>query len=408
MWDVRTIDSSEADLFRRRVSRGFGRGGDADVATRERFDAIVDLDRTLAAFDGRDIVGTCSAFPFGVTVPGGASVPMAGTTVITVQPTHRRMGVMRALMSAHLSDIAERGEPLAGLWASESSIYGRFGYAPATYRHKSVIDGRAVEVPTSPPPGQVVRFLEGEEIEPTVRAVYETIRPMATGMLTRSDAWWKHRVLADPEESRAGRSPHRHVLVEEDGHPVGYVTFRQKDRWEDFRPLGEVHVSEIMTVTAPARQALWRFLTNIDLFPTVEWWNMPVDELLPDLAPDFRSIRRTLADSLWVRLMSVEPALEQRRYEDGGEVVFEVADEMWPDNTGVYRLTVQDGRASCERSSSRPSLRFPIDVLGHLYLGGGNAITMADAGRIEGDEEAVIAIHRLFRTARAPWCPEVF
>ena len=111
MWDVRTIESSEADLFRRRVSRGFGRGGDADVASRERFDAIVDLDRTLAAFDGADIVGTCSAFPLGVTVPGGATATMAGTTVITVQPTHRRMGVMRALMSAKWLDIRDSAMP---------------------------------------------------------------------------------------------------------------------------------------------------------------------------------------------------------------------------------------------------------------------------------------------------------
>ncbi|MGB8360632.1 MAG: GNAT family N-acetyltransferase [Acidimicrobiia bacterium] len=407
MWEVRTIESSEADLFRRRVSRGFGRGGDADVASRERFDAIVDLDRTLAAFDGGDIVGTCSAFPLGVTVPGGATAPMAGTTVITVQPTHRRMGVMRALMSSHLADIADRGEPLAGLWASESSIYGRFGYAPATYRHKAVIDGSAIEVPSAPS-GQVVRFLEGDETEPVVRGIYEAVRPIRAGMLTRSDAWWKHRVLADPEESRDGRSPHRHVVVEEDGHALGYATFRQRDKWEDFRSFGEIHVSEIVTASARARHALWRFLMNIDLFPTVEWWNMPVDESLPDIAPDFRSIRRTLADSLWVRVMSVEAALEQRRYEDAGEVVFEVADETWPDNTGVYRLTVEEGRASCERSISPPSLRFLVDVLGHLYLGGGNALSMADAGRIEGDEEAVMTLHRLFRAARSPWCPEVF
>lgn len=407
MWDVRTIEGSEADLFRRRVSRGFGRGGDADVASRERFDAIVDLDRTLAAFDGADIVGTCSAFPLGVTVPGGATATMAGTTVITVQPTHRRMGVMRALMSSHLADIADRGEPLAGLWASESSIYGRFGYAPATYRHKAVIDGRAIVVPSAPP-GKVVRFLEGDETEPVVRRVYEAVRPTRAGMLTRSDAWWKYRVLADPEESRGGRSPRRHVVVEEDGHALGYATFSQRDKWEDFRSLGEIHVSEIVTASATARHALWRFLMNIDLFPTVEWWNMPVDESLPDIAPDFRSIRRTLADSLWVRVMSVEAALEQRRYEDAGEVVFEVADETWPDNTGVYRLTVEEGRASCERTTNRPSLGFLVDVLGHLYLGGGNALSMAEAGRIEGDEEAVITLHRLFRTARLPWCPEVF
>lgn len=409
MWDVRTIESSEADLFRSRVSRGFGRGGDADVASRERFDAIVEVDRTLAAFDGDDIIGTCSAFSFGITVPGGAEVPMGGTTVVTVQPTHRRQGVMRALMDSHFDDVERKGEPLAGLWASESSIYGRFGYAPATYRERATIDARSIEVADPGGSGRVVRFLGRDESKQVMRAVYESARPDTAGMLTRSDVWWSHRLLADPETSRGDRSPLRHLVVEEAGVPVGYATFRQKALWEDFRSLGEIHVSEIITMNPSARRALWSFLTNIDLFPTVEWWNMPVDDPLPDMAGDFRSVRRGITDSLWLRVMDVKAALEMREYEEDGEVVFEVADESRPDNSGVYRLTVEGGSGSCERATANINApRFGVDVLGHLYLGGGSALGMASAARIEGDGDAVMALHRLFRTARAPWCPEVF
>ena len=38
------------------------------------------------------------------------------------------------MMTHQLEQVAERGEPLAALWASESLIYGRFGYGPATNR----------------------------------------------------------------------------------------------------------------------------------------------------------------------------------------------------------------------------------------------------------------------------------
>ena len=34
----------------------------------------------------------------------------------------------------------ERGEPLAGLSASEGSIYGRYGFGPATYRTRWEIE----------------------------------------------------------------------------------------------------------------------------------------------------------------------------------------------------------------------------------------------------------------------------
>ena len=36
------------------------------------------------------------------------------------------------MMRAQLADVRERGEPLAALWASEETIYGRFGYGLAS------------------------------------------------------------------------------------------------------------------------------------------------------------------------------------------------------------------------------------------------------------------------------------
>ena len=48
-------------------------------------------------------------------------------------PTHRRRGVLRAMMRAQIDDIHARGEPIAALWASEETIYGRFGYGMASF-----------------------------------------------------------------------------------------------------------------------------------------------------------------------------------------------------------------------------------------------------------------------------------
>ena len=36
------------------------------------------------------------------------------------------------MMRAQLDDVHERGEPMALLWASEETIYGRFGYGMAS------------------------------------------------------------------------------------------------------------------------------------------------------------------------------------------------------------------------------------------------------------------------------------
>jgi len=407
MFEVRTITPDDAELFRRRVSRGFGGDAENDTASVERFEAIFEYDRTLAAFDGDDIIGTGAGFSLGLTVPGGVEVPMGGTTVITVQPTHRRRGVLRSLMERHFDDVAERGEPLAGLWASESSIYGRFGYGPATYRSIASIGSQGVDFGGQPAKGSV-RLVEADEAEPILRSVYEDARPTRAGMLTRSDAWWTHRLMADPEAWRESKSARRYLVYEEDGEVTGYATYRQKSKWEDFLADGTVDVTEVVATTSTAHSSIWSFLTSVDLFPNVEWWNMPLDDPLPFKITDPRRVVRKMSDGLWVRVMDVPAALSARSYHYDGHLVFGVEDRARPENTGTYRLEVSDGVGHCERVSGAGEVVVDIDVLGHLYLGAGDARGMAEAGRIEGDPGAVRRLHRIMRTDRQPWCPEVF
>ena len=58
------------------------------------------------------------------------------------------------MMRSHIDEVHERGEPLAALWASESLIYGRFGFGLAAYMCQTEIDvphgefAKPVERPT--------------------------------------------------------------------------------------------------------------------------------------------------------------------------------------------------------------------------------------------------------------------
>ena len=98
----------------------------------ERWAQTLPHDRMHAAFEEGQIVGGAGAFPFELSVPGG-SLPCAGVTAVGVHPTHRRRGVLRSMMDTQLRDVHERGEPIAALWASEETIYGRFGYGIASW-----------------------------------------------------------------------------------------------------------------------------------------------------------------------------------------------------------------------------------------------------------------------------------
>ena len=54
------------------------------------------------------------------------------------------------MMEAQLRDVRERGEPVAALWASEETIYGRFGYGLASLALHVEAERSAVRDPPEP------------------------------------------------------------------------------------------------------------------------------------------------------------------------------------------------------------------------------------------------------------------
>ncbi len=401
---VRPITDDEVDTFRRRLSRGFG--GDAlEDEDSTNFRRIVELPRTVAAFDRGDLVGTCVAFSLEVTVPGGA-LPMGGTTMVTVQPTHRRRGVLRAMMKEHLDEVRRRGEPLAGLWASEGSIYARFGFGPAAEACDARLDGRAVTFSGDGPDGSV-RLIEPQECNAILPPVYDRVRATRPGMLSRSDDWWAARHFQDPKHRRGDRSAKRCAVYEDGGAATGYAVYRQKVGRDSIAE-GEVFVVELIAATPDAHDGLWRFLSSIDLFPNVRYPHLPADDELHWRLTDARRLERSVRDTLWLRLMNVATALSRRSYGAQGGLVLGVRDPFMPENGGSYRLEARAGSAACRRCSDEPDLELGIDALSAVYLGGHRPSTLARAGSVRGAADALATADRLFAWAPLPWCPEVF
>ena len=152
----------------------------------QRFTKLLPLDRMFGAWSNGAVVGGAGSFPFDLTVPGG-DLPTAGVTVVGVLPTHRRRGVLRSLMRAQLDDAHERGEPLAALWASEESIYGRFGYGLASFCGEITLPREYTAFAHPFEPEGTLRLIEPEEAQETIPPVFERIRPEWPGMFTRSD-----------------------------------------------------------------------------------------------------------------------------------------------------------------------------------------------------------------------------
>src|SRR3954454_19053342 len=126
--ELRPATREEFDDFGRAALSAFHQ--ELNDADRERYKRIDEPERSLAWFDSGRIVATTGAYTRALTVPG-AVVPCAAVTAVAVVATHRRRGLLTAMMRRQLEDLRERGDAVAALWASEGAIYGRFGYGIA-------------------------------------------------------------------------------------------------------------------------------------------------------------------------------------------------------------------------------------------------------------------------------------
>ncbi|MEA2024750.1 MAG: GNAT family N-acetyltransferase, partial [Actinomycetota bacterium] len=328
------------------------------------------------------------------------------TTIATVAGTHRRRGALTAMMRDHLDDVRSRGEPLAGLWASESLIYGRYGFGVATENEEIEMDQTRISVEGE---AGSIRLATQEEAARVFPVLYDQERRWRPGMLSRTESWWERDVFFDPSARRKGFSKQRYLVHETNGVPDGYAIYQQKGDWSDGFPNGTVKVREVMAPSAMAHTGIWRFLTSIDLFPNIAYWNFPVDDPLRLRIPDHRRIIRKRWDALYLRILDVVRALEARTYAADGAVRFIVDDAFLPDVGGSFELSVTGGVGVCRRiDDSGSDLSIGAPELGSIYLGGGKVHTMARAGLVRGDADSITLLGRMFRGDVAPWCEEVF
>jgi predicted acetyltransferase len=229
--------------------RAFGVAYTPDDVERALY--FLDLPRFRIAVDQGAVVGVAGCVALDLTVPGGATVPMGGVTWVSVSTTHRRQGLLGRLLDAVHEDIDQRGEPCAGLTASEGAIYGRFGYGVASYLRHVTIDRHTARFrPEHVPPPGTVRFIEPDDAKGHAADMWERCRRLYPGEIGRSTSWWEG-VFADQARERDGLSP-----VFRLAHRDGYAAYRMKPRWNEGHPGHELEVAELVAATREAHAAL--------------------------------------------------------------------------------------------------------------------------------------------------------
>lgn len=407
-WPVRALTDDDWDELTALDSHAFGftLPDEAMESARE----VLRPARNIGAYDGGTLTGIATAYAYDLSLPGG-SAPAAAISWVGVLPTYRRRGVLRALMTHQLHSVHDEGrEPVAILWASEPQIYGRFGYGLAS-RHLELTVPRDPQalLPSAPHDASVhMRLVDASDWKLTAD-VYAEVRALRPGAPVRDELWWKHAVQ-DIVAMRDGRSALRCVVAEDDTGVRGYARYATKDVFEGWVSAGKVMVREVMALDAAASAALYRYLFDLDLMGTTLLGNVPVDDPLLLWLQNPRKAQPVLGDSLYVRLVDLDRALEARTYAAPVDIVLEVTDDLCPWNAGRWRLTGgPDRETTCEQTTDGADLALGVVDLGAAYLGGTSLHELALAGRVsELHAGTLAAAATAFAHTPAPWSPAVF
>ncbi len=407
--EYRQITDAEYRSFGVVIELGFGGHYEPSQERYANDRRVFTPSTTVCAFDGEEIVGTSAAIPFESAVPGGAIIKNAGVTAVTVSGTHRRQGILRGMMDRLMKQERDKGQPVASLWASESIIYGRYGYGIAIQHENFVIDTRKAAIKNMPEVPGKIRFVSGDVAAKVLPFAWEAAVQSNVGVPRRDDASWDHFMM-DVNSSSGGWGKPWLIVYEEDGKPLGYAKYSLKE----LHVFGEqthglVKADQVIHSSSASHAALWNHLLNVDLYDTLSTWCSPSDDSLPWMLEDQRQLERKPYDGVWYRMLDIAEALSTRTYLAEGSLVFEVEDEYVPEWGGRFELTGGPDGATCLPTTKSADITLPTASLATIYLGGARLSDLERAGRVEENTDGSIALaDAMFATVRAPWCPMMF
>lgn len=329
---------------------------------------------------------------------GRELLPLRMITDVTTSATHRRRGLLRRLIEDDLADAVATGVPMAALTASEATIYGRWGFGPATFR-------TGVEVDTSP--GFELRAFTDrgrvELVEPAdawqhVKPVFDTFHARQRGSVEWPAQYQDmHTGAFDFSSGGANRKLRAAVHLDAGGEVDGFVLFKHG---EDY----SIKVDEMVALTPEAQLAFWSFLAHTDRIKKVTFNLFHPDDPLAWALTDLNRVRTTeVQEFLWLRLLDVPRCLAARPWSTDGTIVLEV-DDPQGHAAGRFEVTTTDGVAQVTPTDHPADVRLTAETLASLHLGAVEVRRLHHAGRLEGTDEAVARLAAMADLGDPPYC----
>ncbi|AWB44506.1 GNAT family N-acetyltransferase [Paenibacillus sp. CAA11] len=339
------------------------------------------LDCAWGVFEEGQMQAKLHLFPFQTYVQGKI-YEMGGIAGVATWPENRRKGHVRALINHALRVMNEKGQWLSLLHPFSIPFYRKFGWEVLTEVKRYTL--YTAEFPEKKETEGVVRR-DVQHVE-HLDQVYQQFAQNYSGMLVRSESWWKDSVLDE--------EIHNAVYYSKEGHPEGYLLYKLENK--------ELIADEFVFLHETARTALWTFLANHDSrVNKITVMNVPQDDIFPFLLANPK-ISQEISPLFMARIVNVQQFVQQYPFVSVGQEVnltIQIEDQTAAWNQGKWQLRVSaegEGLLTPAASSSgEPDILLNINSLTALLIGYMRAEVLFRSGKLTGSEEAVQLIDKV-------------
>ncbi len=347
----------------------------------------------LAVKDGEKLVAKLHIIPFSIYI-NDHKYQMGGIAGVSTYPEYRRHGYVKQLITEGLEHMNQKQQYISFLHPFDVQFYRRFGWEIFADNKKVTIEKKDLTLLPSYK-GKVLRDIPKSE-RGQIAKVYETYAASHSGMLVRSQEWWKDHVYSED---------HLAAYVNDNGEYEGYLVYSVKNK--------EMEVVEIITCTHQAAIGLWNFICQHDSMID----KVVVTTSTHDPFPYYLKQPNQKTDVhpyFMARIVNVEEFLKSYSFESTGEKVFiHVNDEYCRWNIGSYLLSDGSITAYREKEGSvcahppKVGLQMGIGTLSTLLLGYKTADELYHLGEITGSIDDIKKLKRKIPRLR-PFFPDFF
>jgi predicted acetyltransferase len=311
----------------------------------------------------------------------GKDIPVSYIVGLATHPAARRGGIGGKLLQAALGEMKRRGHYINILMPSKAGFYQPYGYELYCHQWKETMPLEALRPLTDR--SLHYGFVNSPDQWNYLAPVYDAYTRKLSGYAVRDEASWRSHIEAQLAEGN--------IAVAFDGTiPVGYA----------FYQLGEPTIvsGEFVYATAQGKKALLGYMYNHRSQGDTFQWNEGIHDQGYRFYPDGKQGHETMP-FMAGRIVDVKGALEQLPYPSNvaGQLTFETADPLASWNTGIFTLTVANGKGTVEETpQATPAITIPIGTLALLVFGAVDIDTLCFYGKLKGRDTAVQLLQTFF------------